>query len=465
MDNHITLRAARQVGTSGTTDNSLEVMAGCTSAGVPAFVLSEVLHKEVSGRNNLHKPVRWADKSSRSIFDSLSPENQQSALDSIANTASAVSSAQPTGKVLRYIRQAGGRELMPEHRIAHCMRTPYGGSVDVVHIPESGTATYRGLQTCGSVWMCAVCGAVISERRRLELKQGIAAWRARGGVVLLLTWTVPHGRYTQLGPLLTGLKAARRVMRSGRASNELRGRYGAVVASGTRLLSVRALEVTNGDNGWHPHIHELLFCDAGVDLEEMRADLFARWSSAVAAQGLGKCSPDAFYLEDAGDRVDEYVSKFGRDPSWGPESELSKQTFKTSKVGKTPTDLLTRYCFDQDVSAGALWQEYARVFFRQKQLEWSPGLRSLLGLTAEKTDAELVDEHTQDGYVLATLTLEQWRYVLANDARAEVLIIASSGDADLLWQFLALLGVPGALGRSSPVRAPAISGPALTWLL
>ncbi|MDQ2807292.1 MAG: protein rep [Chloroflexota bacterium] len=456
MNDHSILPAAGQAARFP----DIPLVAGGTLASVPAVVLSEPLRKGVSCKSHLHKTVFGSDVSSRAIFDSLSPANQQVALDSIAKSASALSTAtEPTGKVRRYILQAGGRELMPDERIAHCMRTPYGGSVDVVHIPESGTATYRGLQTCKSVWMCAVCGSVISERRRLELKQGIAAWRARGGRVVLLTWTVPHGRYTELGPLLVALKAARRLLRSGRASNLLRGRYGAVVGSARRLLSVRALEVTHGKNGWHPHVHELLFCDPDVDLVELRACLFGLWSAAVAAQGLGKCSPDAFYLEDAGQRVDDYVTKFGRDPSWGPESELSKQVVKTSKAGSTPMDLLVAYCFNQDIDAGRLWQEYARVFFGQRQLEWSPGLRALLGLVAEKTDAELVDEHTQDGYILATLTLDQWRYILANDARAEVLIAASAGDADVFWQYLVLLRVPGAEGRSSPVRVRAISGP------
>lgn len=361
-------------------------------------------------------------------------------LDTIANTASAVS--RPTGSALRYARQAGARELVPAHRVAHCLRTPVGLAVDVLHVPGRKTGVFRGLQTCGSVWDCACCASVISERRRDELAQGIKAWRERGGVVLLLTWTIPHGSHHELKDLLCRLGAARRAFRSGRSSQHLRERYGVLLGTAVRLMTVRALEVTHGANGWHPHIHELWFVDAGLDLDEMRADLFAGWSAAVAVQGLGECSSAAFYLEDAGERVDQYVTKLGRDPSWGPEAELTKQVVKSGKsASRSPMNLLDAYVFDGDELAGALWQEYSEAFFRQKHLEWSPGLRAVLGLVEDRSDADVLAEHEHEGVVLATLTVAQWRVVVANDARAELLQVAGTGDRELVRLFLCNLGV------------------------
>jgi hypothetical protein len=43
--------------------------------------------------------------------------------------------------------------------------------------------------------------------------------------------------------------------------------------------------------------------------------------------------------------------------------------------------------------------------------------------------------------LLATLSLREWRAVLANDARGELLAVAGSGDRDLVRSFV--LGLPG----------------------
>ena len=69
-------------------------------------------------------------------------------------------------------------------------------------------------------------------------------------------------------------------------------------------------------------------------------------------------------------------------------------------------------------------------------------LAAILGLVArEQTDEELVAAAIEDAVVLAVLGLPQWRVVLANDARGELLDIASSGDAAGVVAFLESLSV------------------------
>lgn len=41
-------------------------------------------------------------------------------------------------------------------------------------------AHYFGLQACASLWTCPICAAKISECRRVELQEGMAAAKARG---------------------------------------------------------------------------------------------------------------------------------------------------------------------------------------------------------------------------------------------------------------------------------------------
>lgn len=96
----------------------------------------------------------------------------------------------------RFALQGTARRLLPRERVARCLRAvlPGGTRVDVLQDAEHGGAHYGGLQVCGSVHACPVCAAKIGERRRAELEGAIAAHRAIGGGVLLVTYTVAHGR-------------------------------------------------------------------------------------------------------------------------------------------------------------------------------------------------------------------------------------------------------------------------------
>ena len=87
--------------------------------------------------------------------------------------------------VLRFMRQAAARELMldvtkpvqladgevvqvPAERVCYCLRRPVPDAteVEVWRDPRHEAAHYKRLFVCGSVWMCAVCAARISEVRR-----------------------------------------------------------------------------------------------------------------------------------------------------------------------------------------------------------------------------------------------------------------------------------------------------------
>ena len=104
---------------------------------------------------------------------------------------------------------------------------------------------------------------------------------------------------------------------------------------------------------------------------------------------------------------------------------------------RAPSQLLGDYAFKLDGGAGALWQEYARTMRGQRQLFWSRGLREELGLREEVSDAELIEEVQARGVVINLLTLAEWRVVVANDSRAELLAVAATGDSGAVSQFVA----------------------------
>ena len=95
-------------------------------------------------------------------------------------------------RVQRFALQSVARSILPESRTAKCLRIrAHDCDVQVWKSKEHGTASYGGLQTCGSVWTCPVCAAKIAERRRVELLDAMELHKAQGGAVYLLTLTTP----------------------------------------------------------------------------------------------------------------------------------------------------------------------------------------------------------------------------------------------------------------------------------
>ena len=340
---------------------------------------------------------------------------------------------------LRWALQSAARELLPGERVAGCLRWLQGGrkTVDILHSAEVQKAHFKGLQTCGSVWADPVCASKITERRRVELTGALAAnpqYR-----VALVTLTLRHAAGDRLDAVLDPMLAAYRFIKSGRRWKEFVGDVGLVG-------SIRALEVTLGKNGWHPHLHLLTFQDGGqpADLEGF---LTERWLAAIERQGREALAGPGCDVRTANADVAAYIAKYGTQPidttfRWTLEHELAKGPAKRGKDGggETPTQLLANYLVGHKES-GWRWQEYAHTFKGKRQLQWSRGLRDLLGLDKELTDKELAEQQEKDSVLLAALSLSQWRAVLGNDCRGELLEVASSGDAVKVYQFLDSLGI------------------------
>ncbi len=343
----------------------------------------------------------------------------------------------------RFFLQSAARHLLPGERVAGCLRRRQGGKdcIEVWHLPEVQRARYGNLQTCASVWMCPVCAAKITERRRLELAAALAAAKSRGMLVLMVTQTLRHNAGDTLTWLLDGLIKARKKSTGGRAAKRLREECGVVG-------SVRALEVTWGkESGWHPHIHELVFLAPGVSDEQVSrllVGLRRHWENGLRLAGMRGVNEHGIDFKFADAEVAAYVEKFGRESAWRTEHELTKQPVKKGREGRfTPMDLLRSFAVDGDADAGERWREYAQTLKGSRQLFWSPGLRAdLLPDVVDRTDEEVAQETDQRGNLLASLSLLTWKTILWHDARAHVLNVASGGDAAALQEFIASLQPP-----------------------
>lgn len=314
----------------------------------------------------------------------------------------------------RFALQSAVRRLLPDSRTAKCLRLIRPGlkGVEVWRSSEHGTAHYQGLQVCSSVWSCPVCAAKISERRRVELLHAIQQHEANGGQVLLLTLTNPH---TSTDDLKAMLKAQALAMSRFNGTKAARSLWDSIGCVGT----VRAWEVTHGNNGWHPHFHLLLFVSSGLDLEVLRSSFYAVWANCCRLAKLPVPSVAHGVRLDDGAKAAQYVSK----GMWGLDTEMTKGHLKKAKQGRSPFDLLRCYMFDKDKQAGALFIEYAGAFKGKRQLVWSKGLKALFAVE-DLTDDEVALQVEDDAVLLGTIAFNDWLRILKADARGEVLELA-----------------------------------------
>lgn len=363
----------------------------------------------------------------------------------------------------RWRLQSVARDLLPGESVCKCCRQRFAGYVSV-KLSSANVCHYGGLETCSSVWVCPICAAKISERRREEVEQAVIIAISKGWFVVLLTLTVPHSIDQSLREVLEGYQGSRRLMR-GRTS------WKTLSKSIGLQGSIRALEATFGLNGWHLHSHEVLFLSVDCDRAALAERILSLWQSACQ-KGYGRVpnghgvnvqgadDPDKYLADmtpsiefsEAGlssSAVDSWqTSRVARvrgkellEPGsgqkrWGIAHEVTKTHVKRSRddASDTPWDLLRRAA-DGAEWAGALFIEWGRTMKRKHQLEWSRGLWARLGLDGEeKSDEEIAKEDDPDSLLLGLITPAQWNRICSQEMRGEILQAAQ------------LSGWPGVVG-------------------
>lgn len=315
----------------------------------------------------------------------------------------------------RYRRRGLLWEASSLERVRKCGRVPVmpGGSVAVrLH---KGVAGFAGLASCGSVWADPVCNAKIMARRAVEIGAAIARWQhGEGGATALVTLTMRHHRHHRLETVWDALTAAWGSVTNGKQWAKDKQRH--QVAGW-----VRVVEVTLGVNGWHVHVHAVLFLEGKQTDEtvaQLHARMFGRWSRALVRGGLPAplmVGQDAHLVHGPADTdLARYFTK-AVDAGRAVGVEVTHSQGKRARGvhgTRTPWGLL-----DDVESLGlaeslALWHEWEQASKGRRQVTWSQGIRKRLGLLAEVSDEDIAaEEHGSSDDDLVLIDGEGWRHL------------------------------------------------------
>lgn len=304
-----------------------------------------------------------------------------------------------------------GAHWKDQHATVWCHRgsnAAEGERLPILRRGDSTGARVEGVITCGLGWTCPVCAAAISEARRQEMSLAVSRHCEAGGGVYLLTLTLPHQDNQPLQQLLEQLQDARKKLQNSRKWKDTWEQAG-------RVGSVAGLECTVGWNGWHPHVHMLVFADrAGLhegppsiegDLSSRAIDtLKLEWVRLLLKVGAIREEQGSDVYKHGlnvrgGEKAAEYIAKYG-DDHWGLSREMASTYAKIGVRGTqagfqhfTPFQLLeiADARGDYSVQARAMFREFAAAFKGRRMLTWSPGLKKRFNI-AELDDQDIAAE-------------------------------------------------------------------------
>lgn len=392
-----------------------------------------------------------------------------------------------------------------EHRVVTCglkVHSAFGVGVRLT----GGQAGFSGLALCASAWSCPVCAAKIAAQRAEELGDVLAWARGEGHALAMVTLTVQHHQADALVASWDAVADGWAAVTSGSqwtsepvekfaqrlADWRLRGRQAdADKAAGLKVRDggqrapkgwnqgvepvrrvgdmerfgvigwARVIEVTHGENGWHPHLHVPVIMKRGGNIQKRAKELgdamFERWQRAVQLAGFDSWRDsgglDVTVTGAAEKKLAEYLTK-SADPvavvraavgvkarKLALEATMGHAKKARSNKGRNPFQIAADAIATGDPKDVQLWAEWVEVSTGRRQWGWSAGLREMAGLAAEaKTDEEITAEElgTEEDTVLFLPSSSWWRVA---DRSFELLDVVEREGVQALRDWLDARGV------------------------
>jgi hypothetical protein len=223
----------------------------------------------------------------------------------------------------------------------------------------------------------------------------------------MVTLTFPHDLGMRLAPLLALMAKAFSSTIGGRPWIRLKQ---TLAIAGT----IRSLEVTHGPNGWHPHLHVLVFAEGDMGAEglmHLTSHFRRSWDRFITGAGYRQPSAQhgvvikrCYSAAEAG----AYIAKVQDGGAVG--NELARGDLKSGRNGhRTPFQILEDFRQTGDLADLALWHEYEAATRGHQAITWSKGLKKRLDVCS-RTDEEIAAEEI-GGDVVMMIASESWRQI------------------------------------------------------
>jgi hypothetical protein len=247
---------------------------------------------------------------------------------------------------------------------------------------------------------------------------------AAGGGIEFVTLTLPHDEGDSLRGLFTGVTEAWQFVNRDWAVRQLR-RAGLVVGS------VRAVEVTYGASGWHPHLHVLMVTSRPLTADErsvLRDAVFRAWVVGVQRRGWRPPSQAHGVTVEpvTSTGVGDYMAKMGAERVANYLVQLIGKG--GDGKGRSPWQILAGA--GELVAADVvLWREYESATRGRRMLTWTKALKERLGVGEDDPEDELAEGEVEpEEHCVATLTGAQWSLMVAHPSGIERVLRAAEED-------------------------------------
>ncbi|MDY6895693.1 MAG: protein rep, partial [Thermotogota bacterium] len=210
------------------------------------------------------------------------------------------------------------------YRVLNCQK-----QIGQVQVKRGAEGEFLGgIISCDSVWLCPVCNLRKSAQRGDLIRQT----DNNGFYQAMLTLTLQHNKGDSLDDLLSALKDASSELKQGGFWHRLKKEF-------KIKAYMTSTEITFGYNGWHPHIHMILYFDGKPDLDILWEKLVERWIHVCGKVGRYASRFHSLDLtRSSGDQSADYMTKF----RGGLSYEMTGQFNKSSGKGLTFWDLVRR---------------------------------------------------------------------------------------------------------------------------
>jgi hypothetical protein len=309
--------------------------------------------------------------------------------------------------------------------------------------PLKSRANLTNLQTCLCIWACPICAPRRALEKAKEIREALLFAEYSELLPVMVTLTARHNAGMRLADFKTDFKAAWAFYSNHRQWKN------AKTAFGFKHKIVNR-EITHGVNGWHYHMHLLLFVDKAAlakldDTKAMQDALAEHWMHCLAKVGLDALEKRALVLSADKNIGEFYLTKLGGSQNVQQGDLAFELTGAGKKDSRTVWDILRHAYYGDEVSAH-LYTEYVQAMTGDNWITWSKGLHDLVN---DFMDENPCSDEPQGEAMANWLNISKYWWELVKIVRGHHIIVeVSARTRDIKEVRAALHNIRGELAEA-----------------